>query len=300
MRVLASGSHGMIGSAIVDALRSRGDEIGRLLRGGESSGLDVAWDPADGTIDEAALAAGRFDAVLHLAGESLLGRWTEPKRAEIRRSRVDGTRLLAEAIARLERRPSVFVVASATGIYGNRGEELLTEESAPGGGFLASVVVEWEAAADAAREAGVRTVHMRMAQVQSTKGAALKAQLLPFRLGVGGRVGSGQQWLPWIGLQECVAGWLHAIDDEQLAGPVNVVGPEPARNIEYVKALGRILHRPTVVPAPLPLMKLALGSQLIEEMLLYSQKVLPARLEAHGFEFHDRTVGDALRRELGR
>lgn len=300
MRVLVSGSNGMIGSAIVQALHDRGDQVGRLVRGGPSSGLDVAWDPAGGTIDGDALAAGEFDAVLHFAGESLLGRWTESKRAEIRRSRVEGTELVAAALARLAAKPSAFLVASASGIYGNRGEELLTEHSSAGGGFLAGVVVEWEAAADAARQAGIRTVHLRMAPVQSTEGGALKAQLLPFRLGAGGRVGDGRQWIPWIGLQECVAIWLHALDHAEVAGPVNVVGPEPARNVEYVKALGRVLHRPTMIPAPVPLMKLALGKQLIEEMLLYSQKVLPARLEAHGYEFRDRTIEDALRRELDR
>lgn len=290
----------MIGSAIVEALRARGDEVGALVRRGAPTGLDVAWDPAAGTIDRKALAAGRFDAVAHLAGESLLGRWTDAKRRRIRDSRVDGTRLLAGAIAALDARPSAFVVASASGWYGDRGEELLPDDAPAGDGFVAGVVQAWEAAADPARVAGIRTVHLRMAPVQSRRGGALKAQLLPFRLGVGGRVGSGRQWAPWVGLTEAVRVWLQALDRPELEGPINVVGPTPCRNAEYVRALGRALHRPTLIPAPVPLLKLALGPQLIDEMLLASQKLVPARLEGVGYEFIDRTIDDALRRELQR
>ncbi|MEO6867153.1 MAG: DUF1731 domain-containing protein, partial [Gaiellales bacterium] len=191
-------------------------------------------------------------------------------------------------------------VASATGYYGDRAEELLTEESAAGKDFLAGVVAKWEAAADPAREAGIRTLHLRMAPVQSPKGGALKTQLLPFKLGVGGRVGSGHQWAPWIGLAEAVSIWLFLLDHPDTAGPVNIVGPTPCRNKEYVRALGKVLGRPTLIPAPIPLMKLVLGSELINEMLLTSQKVVPARLEALGYEFQDRTIKDALRRELDR
>lgn len=295
-----SGASGMVGSEIRAALEARGDEVGALVRGGRaSSGLDVAWDPAAGTIDDTALAAGGFDAVMHLAGESLLGRWTEAKRTRIRDSRVDGTRLLATQLARLEDGPRTLLVASATGFYGDRGEELLSEEAAPGSGFLADVVREWEAAAEPAREAGLRVAHLRMAPVQSPKGGALGAQLLPFRLGAGGRVGSGRQWSPWIGLSETARIWLHVLDND-VDGVVNVVGPTPARNAEYVRALGRVVRRPTIIPAPVPLMKLALGGQLIDEMLLASQKVVPSRLEGIGYEFLDRTVEDAFRRELDR
>lgn len=300
MRILMSGASGMIGSAITEALRERGDEVGALVRGGRpSAGLDVAWDPAAGTIDVEALAAGRYDAVLHLAGESLLGRWTESKRAEIRDSRVDGTTMLARALAGLDVQPTAFLVSSATGWYGNRGDELLTEDAPPGTGYLAGVVADWEAAADAARDAGIRTVHLRMAPVQSTRGGGLKAQLLPFRLGVGGRVGSGRQWWPWIGLHEVVDVWLYLLDTPEASGPVNVVGPTPCRNVEYAKALGRVLHRPAIMPAPVPLMRVAMGSELIDQMLLMSQKVVPARLEALEYAFRDRTIEDALRRELG-
>ena len=301
MRILVSGASGMIGSAIVEQLRLRGDEVGALVRhGGPTSGLDVAWDPAGQTIDTGALAAGDFDVVVHLAGESLLGRWTDAKRQRIRDSRVHGTRTLARAIAELDRRPLAFLVASASGWYGDRGEELLTEESGRGSGFLSNVVAEWEAAADPARQAGIRTAHLRMAPVQGTAGGALKAQLLPFRLGVGGKVGSGRQWWPWIGLSEAARVWCFAADTEEFEGAVNVVGPTPCRNLEYVKALGRVLRRPTLIPAPVPLMKLALTSDLIDQSLLLSQKIVPARLEALEYEFLDRTIEDAFRRELGR
>lgn len=300
MRVLVSGASGMIGGAIAQALRDRGDEVAALVRHGRPAGMDVRWDPAAGELDADALAAGGFDAVLHLAGESLLGRWNADRRERIRSSRVDGTALLARGIAGLQQRPTAFLVASATGWYGDRGEDVVTEESPRGDGFLAGVVADWEAAADPAREAGIRTVHMRMGPVQSTRGGALKAQLLPYRLGAGGRVGSGRQWLPWIGLQEAVRMWLFALDTPAVAGPVNAVGPTPARNVEYAKALGRVLRRPAIVPAPLPLMKVVLGEQLIQETLLTSQKVVPARLEGLGYQFLDRTIEDALRRELGR
>lgn len=300
MRVLMSGASGMIGTAIREQLEARGDEVGVLVRGGSSRDLDVSWDIDAGTLDAAALAAGRFDAVVHLAGEPLLGRWTDDKRAKIRDSRVDGTALLANAIAALDTPPAVFAVASATGIFGNRGDEVLTEQSEPGGGFLAGVVQEWEAAADPARAAGIRTVHVRMSAVQSPKGGALAQQLLPFKLGLGGRLGSGRQWNPWVGLTEAVRMWLFVLDTDAVDGPVNAIGPTPMRNADYVRSLGRILHRPTLLPTPVPAVKLMFGGQLVDEMLLYSQKAVPARLEALGYEFLDRTIDDALRRELGK
>jgi uncharacterized protein (TIGR01777 family) len=290
MRVLVSGAHGLVGSALCAALEERGDEAVALTRGSEP-----------GTFDEAALTAGRYDAVVHLAGEPLLGRWTDDKRAAIRDSRVLGTTMVARTLAGLDeaQRPGALLVASAVGYYGDRGEELVTEQSAAGDTFLSSVVSEWEAAAQPARDAGIRTAHLRMAAVQSREGGALKEQLLPFRLGLGGRVGSGRQWMPWIGLHEAIRVWLLAIDDERVEGPVNVVGPTPARNAQYVKALGRVLHRPTLLPVPLPILRARYSSQLVDEMLLHGQKVVPAKLEALGFEFEDRTVEQALRHELG-
>lgn len=300
MRVLVSGASGMIGAALVDALRARGDEVGALVRGRPSSGLDVAWDPAAGSIDHEALAAGRFDVIAHLAGETILGRWTEEKRARIVDSRVRGTTTLAEAIARLDPAPRAFVVASATGFYGDRGEEVLTEQADPGTGFLAEVATDWEAAAQPARDAGIRTVHMRMSAVQDRNDGALKQQLLPFKLGLGGTIGGGRQWVAWVGLEDVIRMWLFAIDDDRVEGPVNAIGPTPATNREYTKALGRALGRPTMLPVPVFALKAAMGGDLVREMLLASQKVVPAKLEALGYEFLDRTIEQALRRELGR
>lgn len=303
MRVLVSGSSGMIGRAVVQALRGRGDEVGSLVRGaGAASGLDVRWDPGAGTIDADALAEGRFDAVVHLAGETLVGRWTREKRDRILSSRVDGTRTLAEALASLapDVRPRVLLCASATGWYGDRGDELLPDDAPAGRGFLASVVQAWEAAADPARAAGIRTAHLRMSAVQSPDGGALGKQLLPFRLGLGGPIGSGAQWMAWIGLHEVTRVVQFALDDDRFDGPVNCVGPTPCRNRDHAKALGRVLGRPAVLPVPALALKLAMGADLVDEMLLASQKVVPARLEGLGFEFVDRTIEDALRRELGR
>lgn len=301
MRVLISGASGMIGTAVASLLQARGDEVGALVRPGRAPGpRDVAWDPDAGTIDEAALAALAPDAVLHFAGESLLGRWTPLKRARIHDSRVNGTRLLAGALARMEQRPSSLLVASATGYYGDAGEAVLTEQAPNGEGFLAGVVAAWEAAADDARAAGIRTAHLRMSPVYSPQGGALKAQLTPFRLGVGGRVGAGRQWSAWVGLHEAAAIWAFVLDTPAASGPINVVGPTPVRNAELARTLGRVLHRPAIMPAPVPLMRLALGRQLIDEMLLASQKAVPARLEGLGYDFTDRTIEAALRRELGR
>ncbi len=297
-RILISGARGLVGSALVAALRERGDEVGSLVRGTARDALDVLWDPTTGTIDSEALAAGRFDAVVHLAGEPLLGRWTAEKQDEIRRSRVDGTKLIASAIGELDVRPTAFVVASAVGFYGDRGDELLTETSAPGSSFLASVVSDWEAAADPARTAEIRTAHLRMGVVLSRHGGALREQLLPFKLGLGGCTGSGRQWMPWIGMHDLVRVYLLAIDDERIDGPVNAVGPTPSRNAEFVKLLGRLLHRPTILPVPLPLLRARYSRELVEEMLLHGQKVVPARLEALDFEFDDRTLELALRRAL--
>jgi uncharacterized protein (TIGR01777 family) len=274
-----------------------------LVRREPSAGSgDVRWDPARGEIDTSALAAGRFDAVIHLAGEPILGRWSADKRDAITSSRVRGTHTIASALAALDAgdRPAALIAASATGWYGDRGEELVTEQSPAGTGFLAEVATAWEAAADPARDAGIRTVHMRLGVVQSRAGGALKLQLTPFRLGVGGRMGSGRQWVPWVSLEELGRMFAFVLDTPTLAGPINCVGPTPCTNGEYTKALGRVLKRPTVLPVPVPLMRLALGSDLVTEMLLASQKVAPARLEGAGFEFADRTIEDALRSALAR
>jgi len=248
-------------------------------------------------IDAAGLEG--VDAVVHLAGENIVGRWTAAKKARIRDSRVEGTYLLSGALAKLSTSPKVMVCASATGYYGDRGNELLTEESAPGHNFLAGVCQEWEAAADPAREAGVRVVHMRFGIVLSTEGGALATTLPIFKLGGGGRIGSGRQYQSWITLDDVVGAVLHALSTDSLSGPVNVTVPDPPTNIEYTKTLGRVLGRPTVFPLPAPVARLVLG-EVADELLLASQRIEPARLKESGYSYRYPQLEGAFRHLLGR
>jgi uncharacterized protein len=295
--VLVSGATGLIGSAIVSALREKEYRVRRLTRSGGSSEDAVAWDPSAGTIDTAGLEG--IDAVVHLAGESVMGRWTSAKKARIRNSRVQGTRLLSETIAGLPGPPGVMVCASATGYYGDRGNELLREESDPGNNFLAGVCREWEAAADPARAAGVRVVHPRFGIVLSPEGGALGTTLPIFKLGGGGRIGSGRQYWPWIAVDDVVGATIHALDSESLSGAVNVTVPDPPTNEEYTKTLGYVLGRPTVFPLPAPAARLALG-QVADELLLASQRVEPARLRESGYSYLYPELEGALRYLLER
>ncbi len=270
----------------------------RLTRSGDSAEDAVLWDPSAGTIDADRLAG--VDAVVHLAGESIAqGRWTVAKKARIRDSRVKGTRLLAETLAGLPTPPGVMVSVSATGYYGDRGNELLTEESAPGNNFLAGVGREWEAAADPAREAGIRVVHPRLGIVLSTEGGALATTLPIFKLGAGGRLGSGRQYWSWISIDDVVGAVLHALATESLEGPVNVVAPDPPTNAEYTRTLGRVLGRPTIFPLPAPAARIMLG-QVADELLLASQRVEPARLKESGYSYRHPELEGALRHLLGR
>ena len=297
MDVLVSGSTGLIGSAVVSALEEGGHRVRRLTRSGGSSENAVRWDPSAGEID-----AGRIegvDAVVHLAGENIVGRWTDAKKARIRDSRVRGTRLLAETLAGLPEPPAVMVSASATGYYGDRGNELLTEESAPGDSFLAGVGQEWEAAADPAREAGVRVVHPRIGIVLSTEGGALGTTLPIFKLGAGGKIGSGRQYWSWIAIDDVVGAIIHALREDSLEGPVNVTVPDPPTNAEYTRTLGRVLGRPTVFPLPAPAARIMLG-QLADELLLASQRIEPARLKETGYSYRYPELEGALRHLLGR
>ena len=297
MNVLVSGATGLIGSALVPALRERGHRVRRLTRSGGSSEDAVGWDPSAGTIDATGLEG--VDAVVHLAGESVMGRWTAAKKARIRNSRVQGTRLLAETIAGLPTPPGVVVCASASGYYGDRGNELLKEESDPGNNFLAGVCREWEAAADPARAAGVRVVHPRFGIVLSPEGGALGTTLPIFKFGGGGRIGSGRQYWPWIAVDDVVGATIHALDTESLSGAVNVTVPEPPTNEEYTKSLGHVLGRPTVFPLPAPVARLALG-QIADELLLASQRVEPTRLKESGYSYRYPELEGALRHLLGR
>jgi uncharacterized protein len=296
MAVLVSGATGLIGSALVPALSTGGHSVRRLTRGGRSRDGDVRWDPAAGKLDASALEG--LDAVVHLAGESVAGRWSDAKKDRIRRSRVDGTRLLSEALAKLERPPRVLVCASAIGFYGDRGDELVTEESAPGTDFLADVVKAWEAASRPAEEAGIRVVRLRFGIVQSPAGGALRTMLAPFRLGLGGRLGDGRQWVSWVAIDDVVGAVHHALVTDALAGAVNVVAPNAARNADLTKTLGRVLRRPAVAAVPAPAARIALGE--FAESVLGGARVAPRRLTETGYEFRHPELEPALRHVLGR
>jgi uncharacterized protein (TIGR01777 family) len=298
MNVLVSGATGLIGSALVPRLEAEGHRVIRLSRSEPPSENTVRWDPERGTLDRARLEG--VEAVVHLAGESIAeGRWNEEKKARIVESRAKGTRLLAEALAGLPAPPRVLVSASATGYYGERGNELLTEESAPGTSFLSTVCREWEAAADPAREAGIRVVHPRFGIVLSTEGGAL-AQTLPiFKLGAGGRIGSGRQYWSWVAIDDVVGSVLHSLTDESVEGPANVVTPDAPTNAEYTKVLGRVLGRPTLFPLPAPAARLALG-EVADELLLASARVQPAKLESSGYRFLYPNLEGAFRHLLSR
>lgn len=299
MRIIVSGSTGLVGSALVSFLEAGGHAVTRLARPTSPAIQPTAvWDPDAGTIDAAALAG--HDAVVHLAGENIAaGRWTKKQQARIRDSRVHGTRLLAETLARLSAPPKVLVCASAIGFYGDRGDQWLAETSAPGEGFLPDVCRAWEAAAEPARAAGIRVVHLRFGVILSGAGGALARMLLPFKLGLGGKVGSGRQYMSWLALDDAVGIAHHALVTESLASPVNAVAPHPVTNYEFTKALGRVLRRPTVFPLPAFVARLALG-QLADELLLASARVAPRRLEETGYPFRFAELEPALRHVLGR
>ena len=299
MRVLVSGSSGLIGSAVVARLRDRGDEVVRLVRRAPTGADEVRWDPAAGQLDAAAL--GRIDGIVHLAGEGIgEKRWSEAQKRKILDSRVQGTRLLAETAAALDPKPSVFVCGSAIGFYGLRGDEILTEESATGTGFLADVVRQWEAQTAAAESAGIRTVHLRTGIVLSPTGGALGRLLPLIRLGVGGKLGSGKQWWSWISLEDEVRLVLHCLDTDSLRGPVNACAPEPATNEQVVRALGKAAHRPTVLPVPKFALSIVMGGELTDEVIMAGQRALPKVAEASGFTFTHRDLDAAARAALAK
>jgi uncharacterized protein (TIGR01777 family) len=294
MRVLVSGARGLIGSALSARLSSQGHEVVGLARSPRPG--EIGWDPKAGRLNAAELEG--FDAVVHLAGESIAsGRWTAAKKAEILDSRVRGTRLLAATLATSERKPGALVVASAIGCYGHRPGEELTEDSPPGDGFLAEVCRQWESAADPAREAGIRTLHSRFGIVLSSAGGALKPLLTVTRLGLGGPVGSGRQIWSWVALGDVAGALAHMLATESLSGPVNVVAPHPVPQRQFAGALGRALQRPAVVPLPAFAARLVLG-QMAGELLLSSQNVKPGKLLASGYRFDFPELEAALRAVL--
>jgi hypothetical protein len=298
MRVLVSGSSGLVGRTLLPHLGAAGHEVVRLVRRPPPLGpLEIAWDPAAGRLDSAALEG--FDAAVHLSGESIAaGRWTEARRRVLRDSRILTTRLLAEALAHAARRPRVLVVASATGYYGGRGDAVLDESAPPGAGFLATLCRDWEAAAAPATEAGIRVVHLRTGVVLSGAGGALPALLPLFRLGLGGPLGSGRQFFPWIALDDLVRVVDFAIGDEALHGPVNATAPGEVTNAGFTRVLARVLRRPAFLPAPAFALRLVLG-EFASEGLLSSQRVVPRRLLDAGFAFRHPELDGALRHALG-
>jgi uncharacterized protein (TIGR01777 family) len=292
MRIVISGSSGLIGRSLTAALRARGDDVTPLVRRPPGPG-EARWDPGSGSIDAGPLEDA--DALVNLGGAGIGDkRWSPARRRDIVASRVQATALLARTLAGLEHGPTVFVSASAVGYYGDRDDEELTEDSTVGRGFLAEVCRDWEDATEPAAEAGVRVVRLRSGVVLTAHGGALARQLPLFRLGVGGRLGDGRQWLSWISLADEVGAIIHALDQPALRGPVNATAPEPVTNRDFARALGRALHRPSVLAVPGVALRVALGSDLASEMVLASQRALPTKLSATGFTFDHPRIDTAL------
>ena len=293
MDVIVTGSSGFLGSALLSALDAAGHRPIRLVR---RPGVpdSLQWDPEAGTIDAAGFEG--VGGVIHLAGEGIAEKkWSPEQKRRIMESRTVGTALVAETVANAQNGPKVLVSASGIGIYGNRGDEVLTEESPRGGGFLADVVERWEAAAQPAVDAGVRVAFARTGIVLSPDGGALKRLLLPFKLGAGGRLGSGRQYMSWIALDDEIRALVALLENDAYRGPANLTAPNPVTNEEFTKTLGTVLHRPTLLPTPLFPLKARFGGELVEELLLYSQRVQPTVLEANGFAFSHSALEDALR-----
>lgn len=298
LKIAIGGSTGLVGTELVSFLTARGHQVARLMRrvSNQFSEPQVQWDPAQGTIDSAGLEGS--DVVVHLGGDNIAhGRWNAGKKRLIRDSRVISTGLLASTIAGLTKPPRVFICASAIGFYGDRGDEVLTEDSAPGPRFLSDVCREWEQATEPARAAGIRVVNLRIGVILTAKGAALKKMLLPFKLGLGGIVGSGQQWWSWVAIDDVLGAIDFAIHHEDLRGPINCVAPECVTNRDFTKTLGRVIRRPTLFPMPAFVVKLLFG-EMGEELLLGSNRVVPSRLQAAGYPFACAQLEGALRHLL--
>ncbi|HTZ47777.1 MAG TPA: TIGR01777 family oxidoreductase [Verrucomicrobiae bacterium] len=298
MKILVTGSTGLVGSALVSELKQAGHTVCRLIRPDTNTeairgddGFDVKWDPATGELGGAAVGA---DAVVNLAGASIAdGRWTDERKKILRSSRVDGTRALVGALAKMAARPRVLVSASAIGIYGDRGEEVLTEESQAGADFLNVVARDWEAEAEKAETMGIRVVRVRLGVVLAKHGGALPVMARPFRFGVGGRIASGRQWMSWISLEDVVGVIRLALENGAIRGAVNAVSPEPVRNSEFTRVLAHALHRPALFPAPAFVLRLILG-EMADGLLLASQRVVPAKLERLGYHFIHANLQEAL------
>ncbi|HTX53150.1 MAG TPA: TIGR01777 family oxidoreductase [Candidatus Baltobacteraceae bacterium] len=296
MHIAVTGSRGLLGSALIPSLTSSGNRVTRLLRSGALGLDDVAWNPSQGLTDPSRLDA--VDAVVHLAGENIAaGRWTPARKAAIRSSRVDATRTLCEGLARLPHPPRILLSASAVGFYGNRGDEILTEASPGGTGFLAAVCREWEAATGLASRTGIRVVQLRFGMILSEAGGALRKMATVIRLGAGGRVGSGTQCISWIAIDDAVGAIRHVLSDASVQGPVNVVAPESVTNAEFTRTLARVLRRPAFVPLPAFAARLLFG-EMADALLLSGARVMPARLRAAGYTFRFPALEGALRHLL--
>jgi uncharacterized protein (TIGR01777 family) len=298
MRILVVGSTGLVGSTLVPLLTTNGHTVVSLTRGTKSDkSTSIHWNPENGELKPADIEG--FDAVIHLAGENVAGhRWTREQKIRIRDSRVVGTTLLARTLASLKMKPKVFLCASAIGFYGSRGDEVCTEQSAPGDDFLARVCKDWENSTEAAERAGIRVVNMRIGVVLSPAGGALKKMLTPFKMGVGGVVGSGKQYMSCISIDDVAGAIHHCLTHEDLYGPVNLVSPVPVTNQEFTKTLGRILHRPTILPMPAFMCRLAFG-EMADGLLLSSTRVTPNLLLKSGYRFRQPTVEESLKHVLG-
>lgn len=296
MKVFVTGSTGMVGTDLCARLESDGHEVGRLVRRTAKNSNEAQWSVVDGTIEAEKLEG--CDAIIHLAGENIAGsRWNDAFKAKIRDSRVDGTRLLAEAVAGLKSPPKVVVCASAIGYYGDRGDDKMLEDSSAGDDFLAGVCKEWEQAADPLRDKGIRTVHLRIGVILSSKGGALAKMLFPFKMGGGGVIGNGKQFWSWVSLDDVVGGLIHCMNHEELSGPVNGTAPEPATNREFTKTLGKVLSRPTFLPMPAFAVKLAFG-EMGQALMLASTRVIPEKLVDSGYKFQYPSLAGAFKRAI--
>jgi len=293
MRVLISGARGLIGSALAARLQKESHEVVRLVRTKKGDDLvSILWNPEGGVVDKSSLIG--FDTVIHLAGENIAARrWSKEQKARIKDSRVKGTRLLSRALAQLEKPPRTFICASATGFYGDRGDEILTETSAPGEGFLAEVCREWEEAAAPAAEKGIRVVNLRTGVVLSNEGGALEKMIAPIKLGLGGKLGSGRQYMSWITLEDEINAISHILTHEQIAGPVNLVSPHPVTNTEFTEKVANFLHRRAFLPVPAFILRLAAG-EMADALVLASTRVQPAKLLESGYNFKHPDLDTAL------
>lgn len=293
MKIAIAGSSGLVGSALIPVLAADGAAITRLVRGAPKSG-EIEWHPNQDQINPQSLQG--FDVIVNLAGENVAGsRWTDEQKRKIRNSRVSGTHLLTEAIAKLDEKPAAFICASATGFYGDRDGETLDEQSESGGGFLAGVCREWEQACEPATKAGVRVVNLRFGPILAREGGMLAKLLTPFKMGMGGKVGSGKQFISWVSLDDSVNAVKLAINDQNILGPLNIVSPNPVTNEEFTRTLGHVLNRPTALAVPAFAARLAFG-EMADEMLLSSQKVMPNKLTAAGFHFQYPELEAAVRK----